>query len=306
MKASVPRMPVKELPKIAVLSPLVTRILGLNPGEYTLQGTNTYLIGSGKSRILLDTGEGRDDYAELLNNYLNLTGIEISTVLLSHWHPDHVGGLKNITGLQNLKNATYWKSQHHTDKDSIDFKRIEDGQKFPLEDGATLTAHYTPGHASDHFVFWLDKESALFSADNVLGEGTTVFEDLSLYISSLRKMNDIGTSQSLRADRDFSIFPGHGPLVSNGSGKILEYIQHRQQRENEIVSVLSRFQKPVEVEQIVHTIYRNLPEEKYGAATRGIRLHLNKLKLENRVALLQQDHWGLVETGDLTKVSERL
>lgn len=85
------------LPAISRLTPRVWRILGLNPGPYTLQGTNTYLVGTGASRLLIDTGAGVRGYVENVVECMRQSGCErLEAILITHWHHDHTGGLADL------------------------------------------------------------------------------------------------------------------------------------------------------------------------------------------------------------------
>ena len=91
------RQQLEGLPSVAKLSDQVMVILGLNPGPYTLQGTNCYLIGRGRKRVLVDTGEGRAEFVESLVQVLHGEDCEITDVIPnthscgSYWGPARFG-----------------------------------------------------------------------------------------------------------------------------------------------------------------------------------------------------------------------
>ncbi|BDD55650.1 hypothetical protein MPDQ_000888 [Monascus purpureus] len=267
------------LPEVERLSASVVRILGGNPGKFTLQGTNTYLVGRGQRRILIDTGEGKPVWTSLLRTVLQEENATVHQALITHWHKDHVNGISDL--LKICPQATVYKNQ----PDEEGHSDIEDGQVFRVE-GATLRAHYTPGHAYDHMVFVLEEEDAIFTADNVLGHGTSSFENLSDYVTSLRKMLDLVSGRA---------YPGHGAVIPNARARISDYIKHRQQREDEIVQLLrygkldvsDQEQSPErktswELPELVRIIYQDIPESLHVAASHGVLQVLMKLEDEGR------------------------
>ncbi|KAE8138688.1 beta-lactamase-like protein [Aspergillus pseudotamarii] len=205
------------------LSSCVVRFLGCNPGSMQLQGTNTYLVGTGSTRILIDTGEGAPQWALGMTRYLEDHDISISHVLLTHWHKDHTGGIADL--LAHDSNILVYK--HRPDQGQLD---IVNGQTFQTP-GATLRAVLTPGHTVDHTCFVLKEENALFTGDNVLGHGYSVAEDLEAYTDSLRLMASLKCAIG---------YPGHGDVIYNLPQAMAKYIAQRVSRERQIYAVLAR------------------------------------------------------------------
>lgn len=282
---SIPKMAAQlpHLPDIERLSPRVLRVLGCNPSKYTLQGSNTYLIGQGSRRILLDTGEGKPAWAENLRKVLKDEKASIETVILTHWHMDHVGGVSQVLELCDEKmKPTVYKNQPDSGQ-----KNFENGEIFKTE-GATLRAFHCPGHTVDHMAFILEEEDAMFTADNVLGHGTAVFEDLAAYMDSLVRMESEFKGRA---------YPGHGAVIEDGRGKIREYISHRKQREQDVLGVLK--EKPAgngegwKSMDAVRVIYKDYPESLHEPAHGGLKQVLKKLEGDGRVKQLEDGTWQL-------------
>lgn len=278
-----------DLPLISRLSSRVIRILGCNRGPMTLQGTNTYLVGTGTRRILIDAGEEKtaNEYIKLLQEVLKKENATIEHLLITHYHLDHLGGVNYVLNMLKAldvggSSSTVWKlpraleDAETTDLETkVQWQALEDKQIVEVE-GAKICVEYTPGHTSDHACFMLENEEILFSGDCVLGEGTAVFEELHTYLTSLKKM---------LAMKPKMIYPGHGPVIKEPEIVINHYINHRLKRENEILDVLQRNTKDITLSEmdIVKHLYTDTSQDLLQVAAYGVWRHLEKLSKEGRV-----------------------
>ncbi|TFH25395.1 MAG: beta-lactamase-like protein 2 [Myxococcales bacterium] len=258
----------------------VSVVLGLNPGPFTGPGTNTYLVGTGRKRILLDTGQGVPEYIAQLERGLTDTpgGDTLQEIVLTHGHPDHVGGIAGV--LERFGVLEVSKKPNPGADGELEITPIEEGAEIRTE-GATLIALWTPGHAHDHLCFHLPEDRAVFTGDNVLGAGTTVIPpdgDLGAYMVSLQRLLEI--------DVDV-IYPAHGPVIRNAHEKVTEYLAHRRLRDEQILEGLAAGESTVA--GLVKRIYTDVPEFLHPAAAMSVGAHLRKLEGEGRVARQGED-----------------
>ena len=264
LKGQTARLPF--LANIEQLTPRVLRVLGQNPGkvnasryltpnpgiisvadtsaQFTLQGTNTFILGTSHHRIIVDTSGGEPAWAELIASTLKSMDISLSHVLLTHWHGDHTGGVPSLLRLYpHLKDSIY---KNEPDKGQ---QNITDGQIFRVE-GATVRALHVPGHSEDHMCFILEEEQAMFTGDNILGFGTSAVEDLGTFMASLQKMH---------AQNCGIGYPAHGVTITNLPAKIDGELDHKLRRERQVLQALgrvrSRGEKSVTVKDLVTEIY---------------------------------------------------
>jgi ribonuclease/clavin/mitogillin len=265
-------------PDVERWSSRVVVVRGLNPGPFSGPGTNTYLVGTGARPLLIDTGSGVAGYLPLLESALrDEFGNEApGDILLTHVHVDHISGVAELIKRFGPRNVFKYPYPGADDPYGLELTPLADGEVVETE-GATLRAMLTPGHSADHLCFFFEEERALFTGDNVLGVGTAVIPapggNLAAYFRSLDVMLGLEPQR---------VYPGHGPRIDDGAGRIRAYIDHRLEREQQIIAAIKSGAHTIE--RMVEKIYVDTPRALYPAAGQSVLSHLLKLESERRAS----------------------
>ena len=247
--------------------------------------TNCYLVGSSEF-IVIDPAPPYEDeqtaLAETVDDYLR-QGRKLRKIILTHVHPDHVGG---VNALVNHLNGDVQVAAHRLTAEglgnSIKVDRfIEDGEVIELDGDPPLrlVAMHTPGHARGHLCFYHEATGALITGDNIVGLGSVLIDppegNMRDYLASLDRMAALPHLTVL--------FGAHGAAMGNPIEKINEYRQHRLDRESAILSSIR--QSALTPAQIVEVVYTDVNPKAYSMAERAVLAHLEKLIEDNLVSI---------------------
>ena len=262
--------------KTVRLSKLVRRITCNNPGVFTGPGTNTYVIGAPASGRLIVLDPGPDDEKHIKAIARAGRGA-ITTIVVTHTHPDHAPGVKL---LKELTGATVigFDSRDALTTD------IDAGDGYVVKHrGVTLRAVHTHGHASNHLCWHLAEENTLFSGDHVMAGSTVVISppdgDMQQYLDALEKV------RRLRVD---AIAPAHGPVLTDPDAILSWYVAHRLERERLVLLALARRGKAT-ANELVPDVYADVPKDRYPIAAFSLWAHLRKLRADGFAATRKPD-----------------
>ncbi|MGA2158194.1 MAG: MBL fold metallo-hydrolase [Dehalococcoidia bacterium] len=207
-------------------------------------GANVYLLALGGELTLVDAGY-RNKYRQILKRIYSLgfAPTRIRHIIITHHHPDHIGGLaalKKLTGAKTVahkldapfidgrlpqagpsrpdwlkRSSGIFSGVLATPPTIVDIE-VDDGDDLPVAGGIKII--HTPGHTPGSICIYLKQEGLVFTGDLLARRlgiklPSMVFTaDIEQEMNSIRKLAEL--------DFDTACF-GHGFPLRKGAGKIV-------------------------------------------------------------------------------------
>jgi glyoxylase-like metal-dependent hydrolase (beta-lactamase superfamily II) len=265
---------------------------------------NVYLVVDGGQGALIDAGYADEGSLQARLEYLRaMPEVELAYIVLTHHHIDHASGARRLREATGARICLHrraerilreWRENAPQDlppagsleervrawrqeaAQATADRLVEDGDTIAVG-GVTIEVVHTPGHTLGSICLYLREERALFTGDTVLGLGTVAIAppphgDMGLYIQSLERLK--GYDAAL-------LLPGHGPPVQDVGRKLQELIDHRHERERQILAAVGRGRGTLSA--LMDELYPELDRRLLNMARGQILAHLAKLEGEGRV-----------------------
>jgi glyoxylase-like metal-dependent hydrolase (beta-lactamase superfamily II) len=202
-----------------------------------------YLIYGTNGVCLIDSGVASSERAVF--EYLWATGRKVSDISLivqTHSHPDHIGASRTIKGETGCEVAIHPAEKSWVENVRLQARErpvpgfdelvagslavdrlLEDGDIFDLGCGLKLQVFHTPGHSPGSISLLLLGYQALFSGDAIPVPGDVpVYEDVRASVASIKKLKAIQDVRHLLPSWDE---PRQGLAVYQRMDEGLQYLQ---------------------------------------------------------------------------------
>ena len=254
--------------------------------------TNCYVVYTSEEILVFDPGSPYEDEQLALSEFVKGLvdeGRRVKAIVLTHVHPDHVAG---VNPLVSSLGGGVTVAAHRATADALTdievTQLVEDDETLTLAGDPAIRLHalHTPGHARGHLCFHDRDRAILLTGDNIVGLGSVLIDapegNMKHYFDSLRRMRAI---EGLKV-----LFGGHGPPMANAYAKIDEYINHRLEREKNILAAVR--EGAINPKEIVARVYADVSPKAHALAERAVLAHLEKLVAEDLVRRVEKDQFS--------------
>lgn len=252
-------------PALTRSSPLTEFRLAPNPGPMSLDGTNSYVLAAptATATIVVDPGPLDQEHLD------GLSARPVELVLITHRHADHTEAAAEFHRMTGAPVRALDPGHCHGGRPLSDGEQIHAG-------GIDLTVLATPGHTSDSVCFHLPQDGprgSVLTGDTILGRGTTIIDypdgRLGPYLDSLERLERLGNA---------TVLPAHGPVLPEVAAVCHEYIDHRQQRLEQIRRALQTLGPDAPAGDVVDVVYADVDASVRGAALKSVEAQLDYLR----------------------------
>lgn len=201
----------------------------------------SYLI-TGESPVLIDTGVSSSD--KIIIKYMEAVGLkpeDLSLMILSHSHPDHIGSAPSLKEVSHCPVAAHGGEQSWIEDTELQAKErpvpgfhslvqgsvpvdmiLDEGDEFDLEN-LTLEVIHTPGHSRGSISLLLKEEGVLFSGDAIPLKGDLpIYEDYQASLESVHRLKELKNIKWLLGSWDE---PHSGDDIIKVMDDALEYLE---------------------------------------------------------------------------------